>query len=294
MLGSEQRAVIESNASTIMSEIQLPGATVQMLDAQWNTDARIEGYTSELLLVFRPRPCGFNAGGRIDQTEGTDFGQLILCPARSKIQASTAGRRPGVRLLVCQLNHGWLNEITQNNRSWTNKDVPAMFNVRCRNIIHSMRRLAEELLGQHSPSKSLAESLCISIAVDLDRFIETAHYRISQKKCVLAPCRLQSIHDFINSHDDGLPTLTEVAGECDMSVAHLRRLYKNTTGRTLQDYIDEHRLARAQYLLVNTDLPLKIISYKLGFSHPSAFSLAFKQALGESPREYRNSRGITG
>ena len=64
-------------------------------------------------------------------------------------------------------------------------------------------------------------------------------------------------------------------------------MYKSTTGHTLHNFIEELRVSRAKALLLDTNLPLKVISHKLGFCHPSAFSFAFKKTAGESPRAFR-------
>lgn len=65
----------------------------------------------------------------------------------------------------------------------------------------------------------------------------------------------------------------------------------SSTGQTLHDFMEDVRVARAKSLLTDTNLPLKVISYRLGFCHPSAFSFAFRKATGEAAREYRQRRG---
>ena len=43
-------------------------------------------------------------------------------------------------------------------------------------------------------------------------------------------------------------------------------------------------------LLKTTDLPINNIATDIGFNSSKYFSTAFKQAMGVSPREYRNNK----
>jgi AraC family transcriptional regulator len=103
----------------------------------------------------------------------------------------------------------------------------------------------------------------------------------------LRPAQLAHIRDFVDSFEIGLPTPAEVATECKLSPTHLRRLFKRATGESLQDYIKEVRINRAKALLSDAEMPLKVVSYRLGFNHCSAFSFAFQQATGETPGQFR-------
>jgi len=55
----------------------------------------------------------------------------------------------------------------------------------------------------------------------------------------------------------------------------------------VHEYVEELRLKKAQSLLAETDLPLKEISYRLGFADSSTFSSTFKRSSGETPSGYR-------
>ena len=154
-----------------------------------------------------------------------------------------------------------------------------------------MRRLAAELAEPGLGSRALCESLGISIAVDLARYFNMHAEGAQPSSGILSARRLKQIRDYVSSFTEGSPTLSDVAEEIGVSAAHLRRMYKATTGQTLHEFIEDVRVARAQTLLAESNLPLKVISYRLGFCHPSAFSFAFKKATGEAPREYRQRCG---
>lgn len=103
----------------------------------------------------------------------------------------------------------------------------------------------------------------------------------------LAGWQITRIRECVEEADGRAVTLAELAGLCGVSNSHFRRLFKASTGMTITRYVEDIRLRRARLLLSETRLPLKQIAYRLGFSGPSAFSVAFKRAAGISPLAYR-------
>ncbi|WP_176593635.1 helix-turn-helix transcriptional regulator [Sphingobium sp. EM0848] len=106
---------------------------------------------------------------------------------------------------------------------------------------------------------------------------------------VLAGWQLARIREYAEEAEGHAVTLTKLTELCGVSPSHLRRLFKATTGTTITRYVEDIRLRRARTLLIETQLPLKQIAYKLGFSGPSAFSAAFKRATGVAPHIYRKT-----
>lgn len=51
-------------------------------------------------------------------------------------------------------------------------------------------------------------------------------------------------------------------------------------------------MERACKLLVNTDMKINHISFKLGFNDPYYFSRIFTKTVGMSPRKYRKIHGV--
>ena len=58
-------------------------------------------------------------------------------------------------------------------------------------------------------------------------------------------------------------------------------------GQTPLAIIQKHWLAQALALLRQPHIRITVIAYKLGFQDPAYFSRAFKQAVGQTPKEWR-------
>lgn len=84
-------------------------------------------------------------------------------------------------------------------------------------------------------------------------------------------------------------SLRDVAGAVGMTPGHLTTVVRRRTGRTVQEWIIERRMAEARDLLTETDLPVGEVASRVGISDPGYFSRLFSRTHGGSPRQFRAS-----
>jgi AraC-like DNA-binding protein len=82
-------------------------------------------------------------------------------------------------------------------------------------------------------------------------------------------------------------SLRDVAHELGMTPGHLTTVVRRRTGRTVQEWIIERRMAEARSLLSGTELPVSDIARRVGMSDPGYFSRLFRRTHGASPRDWR-------
>ncbi|WP_342644744.1 helix-turn-helix domain-containing protein [Mucilaginibacter sp. CSA2-8R] len=87
--------------------------------------------------------------------------------------------------------------------------------------------------------------------------------------------------------DDGLPTLGYLAGRLHKSPKYLSDLLRNLSGRSAQQYIQDHLLEKAKQLLAGSDLSVAEIAYKLGFDYPQSFNKLFRRKTNLTPLAFR-------
>jgi AraC-like DNA-binding protein len=92
-----------------------------------------------------------------------------------------------------------------------------------------------------------------------------------------------------NVLDKPNPTLDKVAQRLNMSRRTLQRRL-DESGLSFREVLRQERHELALTLLESPDQSIGDIAYKLGFANQSAFSRAFRQVLGYSPREYRSRK----
>lgn len=82
-------------------------------------------------------------------------------------------------------------------------------------------------------------------------------------------------------------SLCDVAREVGMTPGHLTTVVRRRTGRTVQEWIIERRMAEGRRLLTDTDLPVQEVARRVGITDPGYFSRLFRREHGTSPRAWR-------
>lgn len=89
--------------------------------------------------------------------------------------------------------------------------------------------------------------------------------------------------------DRGLPSVAYFAEEQNLSPNYFGDLVKKETGKTAQEFIQLKLIDVAKERIHDPELTLSEIAYGLGFKYPQHFTRLFKQQVGISPKEYRES-----
>jgi len=82
-------------------------------------------------------------------------------------------------------------------------------------------------------------------------------------------------------------TVPDILAEVPVGRRALERRFKTVLGRTIQSEIMRVRLARAQQLLIETDLNHDQIALRCGFPHAPHFGAVFRKTFGTTPAAYR-------
>lgn len=79
----------------------------------------------------------------------------------------------------------------------------------------------------------------------------------------------------------------EIAIMFGLNRSYLSRLFKEATGRTIQDYILSCRMNEAKRYLACKDYSIQYVAYAVGYNDTFTFSKAFKRFTGLSPSEFK-------
>ena len=100
--------------------------------------------------------------------------------------------------------------------------------------------------------------------------------------------RLDLIYSLVRNEFTRPIPLAEVADLINMSEQAFSRYFKNKTGKTFTQFVNEYRLVHACKLLSEGQLSITMICYECGFNNFSHFNKKFKEYTGKSPSQYRN------
>ncbi|WP_456278666.1 AraC family transcriptional regulator [Bacillus sp. AK128] len=105
---------------------------------------------------------------------------------------------------------------------------------------------------------------------------------------------IQRTLDYIEGNLNSPITLVELAEVACFSPFHFHRVFQTMVGESVMDYIRKRRLTNAAERLFYTDEKVIDIAFDLGFQYPESFNRAFKKFYAVSPRQYRDSKCLSG
>lgn len=99
--------------------------------------------------------------------------------------------------------------------------------------------------------------------------------------------RYRDIMGYIREHYTEPLTLNDIASFSNLSKEHLSREFKAYVGEGFREYLNNIRVAKAQYELLNTDIPLIDLALKHGFTDLRSYNRVFQKYFNMSPIQYR-------
>jgi AraC family transcriptional regulator, activator of mtrCDE len=151
----------------------------------------------------------------------------------------------------------------------------------------TFQELVEEIVGQRPGYRAMAEALvrrCLILLLrrlgerDQEQLRWLAPLEDSRLGRAVAAMQDRPEHSFT------LPALAEVAG---MSRSVFAARFADALGQSPIEFLKTLRLARATRLLLATDLPVKGVATRVGYSSRSSFTRAFVACHGVGPTAFR-------
>jgi len=87
----------------------------------------------------------------------------------------------------------------------------------------------------------------------------------------------------------GLPSVTFIAEQLNLSPSYLSSLLKSLTGQSTQQHLHDRLIELAKEKLSTSSLTVSEIAYELGFEHIQSFSKLFKMKTNLTPLAFRQS-----
>ena len=96
------------------------------------------------------------------------------------------------------------------------------------------------------------------------------------------------VEQYILQHYDEDLTLNTLADLVYLNPNYLSNMFAQTTGCTLNKYIKQIRMKKAQELLLNTNMKIIDISQAVGYPSTSYFCKSFQKLFGTTPEQFRH------
>jgi AraC-like DNA-binding protein/ligand-binding sensor protein len=104
------------------------------------------------------------------------------------------------------------------------------------------------------------------------------------------PAAIAKARKYIHAHLDQPLPLGLVARQAGLSESHFCRLFKDSAGLTLTDYVNRCRIDWAKRELLKPEARISEIAFMIGYQSLSQFNRSFARIVGVSPTIYRRER----
>lgn len=259
---------------------------VEVSDMDWVAPASLR---------FTPNRVGFSA--LVSSTSAIRYGYAQEQSIRSNAVGNLLFMLPGQEIhaqiepgrlstVTCSFNTTYAESILGPLDQLSHAQLHNALDLRSSLISSILLRLMQEALYPGAISQAVAESFGHAILTECAHWLKAQDDRpatIGQ----LTARELQIIEQYLAGLSGKSPSVAELASACGFSERYFAKLFRDQTGISISHYLKAVQISRAKVLLLETDLPLKEIAYRLGYSTAANFSSSFRATTGTTPGQFR-------
>lgn len=101
--------------------------------------------------------------------------------------------------------------------------------------------------------------------------------------------KLDKVFQYVEMNFQNRIDLQEISRVAGFSKYHFTRFFKENTGVTFVDYLNNFRIAKAEWFLMYDEGSILDVAYKSGFNSVKTFNRVFKYLKGCTPMAYRKT-----
>ena len=151
-------------------------------------------------------------------------------------------------------------------------------------IINSFHDIFNHAITEKPGYHQVCSGLVIQILGHIISIKRNENFRHNQiEKAIQKACLI------IRDNPSKNLNIENLASDLNVNYSLFRKAFKKYTGLSPMQYHTSLRMKQAIYLLTNTELSVKEISFNLGFCSVFYFSKLFKEKTGRTPSDYRRS-----
>lgn len=214
-------------------------------------------------------------------------GSLLYLDANKIHRVFSLGPTDYRRVLLCVDKEYIRESVPQASRVFSGMGIIRLTAEKRQLIEGLFKKLIDEIKNPDELSPLYKELIVKEIVVLVSRLSETGH------DAFIKNAVMDEVLRYIDDNLDKRLTLSETAKRFNYSVSHFSRLFRESTGFTFVEYVNESRVRRAQTLLKSTKLPISEILRLTGFGSQAYFGKIFLKAAGMSPLKYRKAHKVS-
>ena len=182
--------------------------------------------------------------------------------------------------LECQKDCGYTANMIKNSGIQVQNN--------CRKYLSSYGKTLYEATGlPHSITHQIYECQLAEDYIQLmERIIrhtaDGIHQAADRRNSLIRDCE-----SYIAGHYEKCASVAEIARAIGTSSSYLSRIFKEATGRTIIQTLNQRKIEKAKEFLSSGDMKIYEVADALGFENTTYFSHFFKKHTGVSPKDYK-------
>ncbi|UZO80943.1 AraC family transcriptional regulator [Aquimarina sp. ERC-38] len=226
-----------------------------------------------------------------DSIERCDTEELaLLGPGLQHIWTSDTPET-NATVITLQFSEGFLGNIDKEYRIF--HKIKELLNLSKKGIHFSKptrdkvgKKLEKLVTLEDLPSFFLFIEILQDLAVSKDKYILSSSVPKGSSQQVKSR-RINKVIQHIYDHYQKDLKLDDLAHIANMSPSAFSHFFKKRTNINFTQFLLNYRLSMASKLLVETELAINEISFKVGFKTLSNFNRSFKRKYNVSPRQFK-------
>lgn len=279
----------ESKLRNGAASLHIDTTHIEVSDLQWDAPTSLS-FTPNLIafscLISSTSTVEYGYGEGTTVTTGETGTLLFMLPGREIQARITPGR---LRTVTCSFERSYAEGVIGPLQQLSPAKLMNALNMRSSLINSILLRLMQEAINPGPVSDQVLASLGQAILVECSHWLLASEHKGSTRS-QLSASDFATIDQYLARATGKLPGVAELAAACGLSERYFARLFRQQTGSSVSQHIKALNISRAKSLLQETDMPLKEIAWRLGYSTSANFSSAFRAATGSTPGQFRKAR----
>jgi transcriptional regulator GlxA family with amidase domain len=186
--------------------------------------------------------------------------------------------------------HWRMAEVMQQKYPEIQVDIDSIF-VRQGNLWTSAGVSASVDLALAFVESDFGHDLALQVARDLVIFLKRpggqSQFSANLKTQMTQSPSMRSVQEWVLDNIDKKISVSLMANQALMSLRHFTRTFHKDVGMCPSEFLERARIDKARRLLSESELPMKSIAFKCGFSTTDQMRIGFRKYLSVTPKEYR-------
>ena len=149
-------------------------------------------------------------------------------------------------------------------------------------------KLADEMLYIVNHPQESSFHLIGHLYLFLDYLLQSAKSTKLVSSGRMSDYYIKEAINYMEQNFQNTISIEDIAAVCGINRSYFGKIFRNSTGRSPQEFLMNYRMVKATELLKLTSLSIADVGSAVGYENQLHFSRAFKNIYGISPREWRN------